>query len=176
VVALATGSAFPGPRLPRGVLALGACLAVLPDIDAFGYWAGVPYDSLWGHRGITHSLAFAVLVAAGTAAIAFRRDDPSLSRSRLGLFLFVVMVSHGLLDACTNGGLGIAFFAPFDDSRYFFPVRPIEVSPIGIRRFFTARGWVIAGSELRWIWLPSAVLAGSAALVRRIRTDPAPLA
>jgi inner membrane protein len=168
-VALAIGVAFHGPGAPRRVLALGAVYAVLPDVDAIGYWLGVPYQSVWGHRGITHSLAFALLLAVGTVGLGFGRHEPGVSRLRLGLFLFFVTASHGLLDACTNGGLGVAFFAPFDNSRYFFPVRPIEVSPIGIRRFFTARGWVIARSELLWIWLPCAALAGSAALVRRMR-------
>ena len=45
------------------------------------------------------------------------------------MFLFLAIASHGLLDAFTDGGLGVAFFAPFDSTRYFFPVTPIEVSP-----------------------------------------------
>lgn len=175
VAALAIGSAFNGPRISRRVLLAGALFAMLPDLDAIGYWLGVPYDSLWGHRGITHSLALALLLAGGSVALGFRRGHRQIAPFRLGLFLFLVTASHGLLDACTNGGLGVAFFAPFDNSRYFFPVRPIEVSPIGIRPFFTARGWVIVRSELLWIWLPSAALAAGAAMVRRLRPDPAPL-
>lgn len=58
----------------------------------------------------------------------------------------------------TNGGLGIAFFAPFDDTRYFFRWRPIEVSPIGIRAFFTGgRSLDVIMSELRWLWVPVSV-------------------
>ena len=26
-----------------------AC-AITPDLDALGYWLGVPYESFWGHR------------------------------------------------------------------------------------------------------------------------------
>ena len=33
-----------------------ACCAALPSADALGYRLGVPYDSLWAHRGLTHSL------------------------------------------------------------------------------------------------------------------------
>ena len=36
-----------------------AFCGAIPDIDAIGYWRGVSYDSVWGHRGITHSLFFA---------------------------------------------------------------------------------------------------------------------
>jgi hypothetical protein len=41
----------------------------------------------------------------------------------------------------TDGGLGAAFFAPFDNKRYFLPWRPIQVSPISVHRFFTPRGF-----------------------------------
>ena len=173
VAALGIAACFYRPTVPRRVWALGALYAALPDIDAIGYWMGVPYDSLWGHRGITHSLVFALVLAWGTVACGYRRLNPQIPPIRLGLFLFLAIASHGMLDALTNGGLGIAFFAPFDRARYFFPVHPIEVSPIGIRRFFTARGWVIIRSELLWIWLPTAALAGVATLLRHRRPPSA---
>jgi len=55
------------------------------------------------------------------------------------------------LDAMTDGGLGVAFFAPFDNHRYFLPWTPIRVSPTGVGRFFTDRGLVVLQSELLWI-------------------------
>ena len=67
---------------------------------------------------------------------------------------FLVTASHGVLDALTDGGLGIAFFAPFDNSRYFFPWTPIKVSPIGISEFFTAYGMKVLVSELVWVGIP----------------------
>jgi inner membrane protein len=144
-----------------------AC-SILPDVDAIGFHAGVPYGAPWGHRGMTHSLVFAAIVAAGLA-LAFRRWFPPAWK--LGALLFVVIVSHGVLDAMTNGGLGVAFFAPFDAQRYFFSWRPIQVSPIGISRFFTWRATRILSSEALWIWCPSLALA---ALVRmaQLRRKP----
>jgi len=62
----------------------------------------------------------------------------------------------------TDGGLGVAFFSPFNNDRYFLTWRPIRVSPIGIGRFFSDRGLAVLQSELLWIWLPSAVLAALA--------------
>ena len=56
------------------------------------------------------------------------------------LFLFVSTLSHGLLDMLTNGGLGVALFVPMSNERYFFPWRPITVSPIGLSRFVSAWG------------------------------------
>ncbi|HSV89890.1 MAG TPA: hypothetical protein VLH80_02270, partial [Nitrospiraceae bacterium] len=64
---------------------------------------------------------------------------------------------HGVLDAMTNGGLGVAFFSPFDTTRYFFPLRPVFVSPIGVSEFFSEYGVRILASEAIWIWLPSCV-------------------
>ena len=42
---------------------LGIFCAVIPDADAIGFKLGVAYESLWGHRGITHSFFFAALLA-----------------------------------------------------------------------------------------------------------------
>jgi len=66
-----------------------------------------------------------------------------------------------VLDALTNGGLGVAFFSPFDTQRYFFPWTPIQVSPIGASRFFSTRGIDVLWSEIVWIWGP-AILLGAA--------------
>jgi inner membrane protein len=73
-------------------------------------------------------------------------------------FIGLAAASHPLLDACTNGGLGVALGWPLDNHRFFFPWRPIEVSPIGVR-FFSMHGWLVIQSELLWVWLPTATLA-----------------
>ena len=67
----------------------------------------------------------------------------------------------------TSGGGGIAFFAPFVNERYFFPWRPILVSPMSIRRFFSARGAAILASEFVWVWIPAGLFAGATLLARR---------
>ena|SRR5579859_2499467 len=129
--------------------------SVLPDIDSIGFHAGVPYGALWGHRSMTHSLLFAAIVAAALAIVFRRTFSPAW---KLGAILLVIIVSHDVLDAMTNGGLGVAFFSPFDTHRYFFPWRPIQVSPIGVSRFFTLRGLRVLGSEILWIWGPAIAL------------------
>lgn len=73
-----------------------------------------------------------------------------------------------LLDALTNGGLGVAFFSPLDDSRCFFLWRPLLVSPIGIRAFFSAWGVEVLRSELVWVWIPAATLWA----IVRLRPSP----
>jgi inner membrane protein len=85
------------------------------------------------------------------------------------VFLFLATLSHPTLDALTNGGLGVGFFAPFSNERYFFAYRPIEVSPIGVGDFFSQRGLKVLLSELRWVWLPSAIFFGLGHLIKRVR-------
>jgi inner membrane protein len=101
-----------------------------PDLDVIGFRFGIRYGDFWGHRGFTHSLVFAALLAAIVLLAAFRRGVPGLSQWLLWLYLFLATASHGVLDAMTSGGLGIAFFSPFDNARYFLPWRPVRVSPI----------------------------------------------
>jgi inner membrane protein len=57
----------------------------------------------------------------------------------------------------TSGGLGVAFFSPWDNTRYFLPWRPIKVSPIGIENFFSEWGWKVIKSELVWIGLSAII-------------------
>jgi len=40
---------------------------MLPDIDVIGFSFGIQYGDMFGHRGLTHSLCFALL-AGGLAA------------------------------------------------------------------------------------------------------------
>jgi len=158
-------SAAIGSRLVPGGLVLAACAAsALPDVDSIGYWAGIPYDAPLGHRGFTHSLCFAVL--AGLAALPFVRKLGAPARTVFAA-VFLAAASHGVLDAMTTGGLGVAFFSPFSNARYFFPWRVIEVSPIGVRGFFSERGALVFASELTWIWIPAAAVALIGAVGRR---------
>ena len=153
---------FAHPAIDQHALRPIDDLARLQILAQFlGFALRVPYGHVLGHRGLSHSLAFAAVVGV-MAAWKWGRG-----RARWALFLhfFVVTASHGFLDAFTNGGLGVAFFAPFSSTRYFFPWTPIPVSPIGAG-FFTARdangafyGIRVLASEFWWIWMPSAVVA-----------------
>jgi inner membrane protein len=158
VAALGIGSFFYRKEIPAKVWLAGIICAVLPDIDVIGFRFGIHYGDFWGHRGFTHSLTFAALLAGVVVGIWFR-DSPAIRPAVMFLFMFLATVSHGVLDAMTDGGLGVAFFSPFDNSRYFLPWRPIHVSPISVRRFFASRGLDILGNEILWIWLPSIAMA-----------------
>jgi inner membrane protein len=142
------------------VLISGAICSIVPDFDVIGFSFGIDYSDMLGHRGLTHSILFALVLAALLTIILARHDR----RARLPVFLFLFLstLSHAILDAMTNGGLGVALFAPFDEARYFLPWRPIVVSPIGVDRFFSEWGLRVIWSELLWIWIPSAIVYGVA--------------
>ena len=111
-----------GVWAPRGLpvrrewLAAAAC-AALPDIDVLG-------APLVAHRGITHSLLFA-LVAAVVVAIVFFPRNGSLSRSSVMIVLGLALLSHSCLDALSSYSFGVEFFAPFSDQRYRFLWTPL---------------------------------------------------
>jgi inner membrane protein len=158
------------PLLPQGafsptLLLVGAACAVIPDLDVIGFQFGIGTHPVLGHRGVTHSIVFAAALSALLTFTLFRHRAPTLWVSFL--FLFVSTLSHPLLDMLTNGGRGVALWAPFRSTRYFFPWRPIEVSPISVQRFFSARGVQIMASELRWVWLPAAGVFILGMIVRR---------
>jgi inner membrane protein len=140
---------------------------VIPDADVLMFFFGVPYESAFGHRGFTHSIFFALDLGLLISFLFCRKKNFSVQK-RIGFFLlfFGCTISHGLLDAMTTrGGLGVEFFFPFDNSRYYFPFRPIKVSPLGVSGFFSEWGLTVLKSEAIWIGIPSLVLVVIRALI-----------
>ena len=169
--ALAIGKVSTDGRRPLRFWLLTALCAMLPDADVLSFAMGAERGSMFSHRGFTHSLTFALLLALLVVSIAFReRRAFSKAWWMLVLYFFIVTLSHGLLDMLTNGGSGVALFAPFDLTRYFFPWRPIEVSPIGMR-FFSQRGLEVFESEFVWVWIPSLTLVLMSWSFRRLRAQ-----
>lgn len=157
------------PGLPGRVWVAALVSAVLPDLDVIGFRLGVPYQSMLGHRGLTHSIPFAAVWALGLTLLLLRAGTPGVSGARLWTLLFLSTASHGLLDALTDGGGGVAFLAPFTAERFTLPWHPLLVSPLSIRSFFSLRGLLILRSEILWVWLPAAAIVGAVVLVRRRR-------
>ena len=136
----------------KRLLTAATILAALPDADAL-FIRSIAYGSPFGHRGFTHSLFFAA-VAGGAVAFVFLKMKWHGRRSvwTLALLFALVTASHGFFDAMTTGGLGVAFFAPFWNARYFFPFRPIPVAPLSAAGLFTARGLQLLAAEFGLIW------------------------
>lgn len=162
-VPLALGLGLGNKVIPKPLLVAGVAASIIPDLDVIAFSLGVPYGSPLSHRGFTHSLAFAAVLALLISVFhrCLHADFP-----RVFWYLFVATASHGILDAFTTGGYGIAFLWPWSNERYYAPFPVIEVSPIGVARFLSARGATVLWSELLWVWLPCGFVLAVVAFLR----------
>lgn len=143
----------------RRLISAAAILAILPDVDGL-FFGLIPYRHPLGHRGFTHSLLFATLAGAVTAFIFVHKQwNGGHTFAKLAVFFSLVIASHGVFDAMTTGGLGVAFFSPFDNTRHFFPFRPIPVSPMSAEALLTKRGMRVLSAEFGFFWTFAAAAA-----------------
>jgi inner membrane protein len=127
----------------------GLCLlAMLPDIDVTWCALGVPDVGLSGHRGLTHTPAFALAVGLAAGLIAWLRRREA-GAWRVGLTVALVVLSHGLLDSMAQDGRGIMSFWPFSCRRYHLFWRPIPDAPTGLA-FFSRKGMQSLVTELAY--------------------------
>jgi len=132
------------PVIPRWALPVTAGLwAAAPDLDTWlMFGLGLPRGSIFSHRGFFHSPFFLILAATLlAAAVAARLGRRTVAW--LALMWAVSAVTHPLLDMLTDGGSGVMVLFPFSTGRYFFPWRPIRVSPLTIARFFDRAGPIL---------------------------------
>jgi inner membrane protein len=166
-VGAAAAVAFAPAGAPVQFWPIAILSATIADADALSFVLQGSYSDIWRHRGFFHSLSFGLCLILFWMAAFFRGTEAFSARwfSYLIIF-FLTFASHGLLDALTNGGIGVAFFSPFDNTRYFLPWSPIMVSPIRLSSFFSKWGYAVLQNEMRWIWLPSFSFAALSRLVR----------
>jgi len=158
VAAVAFGRAYTKRALPPRFWICTVACALIPDLDILGSRFGIGLDSMLGHRGITHSFFFALLLSGLVVLFAFRQPVSGISQRALFVYFFAVTASHPILDALVDGDWGVAFFAPLTSTRYFLPWRPIHSSPVGMG-FFSATGATVIMNEVVWVWLPSLVVS-----------------
>jgi inner membrane protein len=164
LVAVTVAAALrPRPTPRRFWLPVAVC-AVVPDLDAIGWPFGLP-DIAWlgGHRALTHSLLFAGALGAAIGTMYTRSPEWRGIRVRLCITLAIATATHGILDAMTTYGAGVAFFAPLWWTRYKLDWQPFT----GVL------------TEVLLLWLPAACLLRWAPFARGMGAtvvDPAPAA
>jgi inner membrane protein len=172
IAATAGGHLYARRPMPARFWVWTLVCSALPDIDVVAFAAGIPYGAMFGHRGFTHSLVFAALtgaaVAAAYAAGGGDRYAPRFDAASRTLYFGLMTASHPLLDALTRGAFGVALLAPFTDARYVLPWQPMDASPIG-PSFFGERGLAVLLAEIRWIWVPSALVTLTVWIARKTR-------
>jgi len=159
--------AFAPDNAPGRTWPVAIATAVLPDLDSLLYYFRISYSPTLGHRGFFHSPFLGLIISFLLMFLFFREEALFSGRwFRYFFVFFLAWVSHGFLDALTNGGRGVAFLYPFSSKRYFLPWTPIQVSPMRIKSFFTLKGWSVFKNEFVWIWLPGLILVSVSRLTR----------
>jgi inner membrane protein len=88
----------------RKALLAGAALATLPDLDVLIDY-GDPISGMINHRGFSHSVFVLTLLALALTGLLRRwRPSPLYSARRLFATLWLVLITHPLLDAFTSYG------------------------------------------------------------------------
>ena len=113
------GEAFAGRTVGKKAMLWGILAQSIPDIDFLAaFWLNTE-DNLMAHRGITHSILFAVLITPVIAGMANHWHRPhNISFRRWFLFIGSVILMHIFLDAFNNYGVG--WFEPFNPVRVSF--------------------------------------------------------
>jgi len=127
--------------------------SMLPDLDVITFNFGIPYSHPFGHRGFTHSILFGLIWAIVLIFVLGKKN-----KTTWFLVIFLSTISHGVLDAMTSGGRGVGFLIPFNNTRFFFPFRKIQVSPIGVEEFFSDWGLQVIYSEFKYILIPCGII------------------
>ncbi|MDR2957934.1 MAG: metal-dependent hydrolase [Stenotrophomonas sp.] len=199
-VPLALWCAADRGRIPAWLLAAGVVAAMLPDADVLAFALHIPYADAFGHRGASHSLLFASVMAALAAVLAFfgsgrpgsaqhgpgsRRPGSAVScqprvapttarptvASTVQAAVFVfICAASHPLLDAMTSG-GLGVALAWPWSEQRF-FAPWR--PIRVSpfapQFFSARGLATLLSELRWVWLP---LAGAVVAWKLIQPAPA---
>lgn len=118
VLGAGIAGALMGPRYGRKALLAGAALATLPDLDVLINY-GDPLAQMINHRGFSHSLFVLSALAMFLAWLArrFRLHHDDQGYGRLALTLWLVLITHPLLDAFTSYG-----------TQLWWPLRPTPAS------------------------------------------------
>lgn len=199
-VPLALWCAADRGRIPPRLLCAGVIAAMLPDADVLAFALHIPYADAFGHRGASHSLLFALVLAVLAAVLAFfgsRRPwsaplssgsrqpwlavlcqprlapttaKPTLASTVQAAVFVFVCAASHPLLDALTSG-GLGVALAWPWSEHRF-FAPWR--PIRVSpfapQFFSARGLATLLSELRWVWLP---LAGAVIAWKLIHPAPA---
>lgn len=125
-------------------------LALLPDVDfLLPLLLGTDAEGPLGHRGASHSVAFAALVGL-LVHLLTRRGR--LTTPGAALLATAIVLTHPLLDMLTADSPGVALLWPFTDARLASPWRPLPIAPFG-HALFTSRGLMLLLVEVA-VFLP----------------------
>lgn len=151
----AVGEATLGRKVGRKALGWGALAGTLPDLDIVAYPFLDPVGELVFHRGPTHALLFAPLVAPLLGGLVWRlyrrRGSPAAGAGWRGwtALFFWALFTHPILDTLTV--YGTQLFRPFSDLPAAVPalfiIDPLYTLPLLVA---VGGGLIIRDAHKRW--------------------------
>lgn len=119
----AVGAAVAGKTHGRKAALIGAICGTIPDLDVF-IPLGDPVSDFTYHRGLSHSILFFIAATPLIVWILSRIKwfNVTFANRRMHITVFLILLTHGLLDAMTIYGTQLFF--------------PLPVPPAGIGSIF----------------------------------------
>lgn len=113
VLGAAVGEAVLGKKIGSRAMLWGAIAGTIPDLDVFLRYFTDPITATEMHRGFSHSLVFAIMMAPILGSLANRiHKKREVGFKPWTLLFFLCIVTHPLLDNHTTWGT--QFFWPFE--------------------------------------------------------------
>lgn len=152
ILGAAIGEAVLGKKVGNKALLWGGIAGTIPDLDVVYIWlkGGGAIDEIVLHRGISHSITFAVCMAPllGWLVHWFYRNRDEASFKEWSWLFFWSIFTHPLLDCLTT--YGTQLFLPFSDYRVsiatvfvvdLFYTVPFLISVIAVLFIKRSNGW-----------------------------------
>ncbi|MBK4721922.1 metal-dependent hydrolase [Azospirillum sp. YIM DDC1] len=124
-------------RLGRRALAVGAGIALIPDLDVAAGWIGGPFANWVHHRGLTHSILFGPFAGLLLGWLVWRwqrrrhgPDGPWGGGDALRAWIWLAilaLMTHPVIDVFTS--YGTQWLYPLTDTRFAINAMPI-IDPI----------------------------------------------
>lgn len=124
-------------RLGRRALAVGAGIALIPDLDVAAGWIGGPFANWVHHRGLTHSILFGPVAGPLLGWLVWRwqrrRHGPDsqwggADATRPWVWLAILaLMTHPVIDVFTS--YGTQWLYPLTNTRFAINAMPI-IDPI----------------------------------------------
>lgn len=131
VLGAAVGEAVLGKKVGNRAMVWGAVAGTIPDLDVFLRFFTDPITATEMHRGFSHSIVFAVLMAPILGYLVHKiHRNRDASRAGWSWLFFWSLVTHPLLDAHTAWGTQL--FWPFEERLAYnniFVVDPLYTLP-----------------------------------------------
>ncbi len=122
ILGAAVGQAGFQHKLGRKAVLWGAIYGMVPDLDVLVKFSGNPFAEQLYHRGFTHSLFFAPLVAP-IAAVVMRKSYKTGDYWSWFWLIFWALITHPLLDVFTH--YGTQLLNPLSTYRFSLAAVPV---------------------------------------------------